>query len=253
MKRPSREAVAEVAASLLLVTLLLVFYYGSPGPVLAFGLGLLAAIATGLLVPLLVFELQSPSFVVWPAEDKWDGVSRWKFIHVVVRNTAGSFMGGGAAGSLRGEIRVDGQEKAYTPKWVARSEPIDIQYLPPLPTGQPTPAGYVVLTRIDPGLIEEAKILTVNPQEEHILDIAVKVKDDPRCFIHEPENYSDLDHKRNPFDVGDHRISLTLKWGSNSDGPFEFILANGPGTNPDSLSLKRAREDDPKTQPPSKR
>lgn len=249
--RVSAELVAAILATLLLVFLLAAFYYLNPSPALAFGLGLVAALATGLLVPLIVFALQAPRFVVWPAGDSWDGKSPYKFIHVVVRNTTYSFMGGGVAGGLRGEIRVDGQTKVYTPKWVAKTEPIDIQFLPPLPGAPASSAGYASIVRLDPGLMEESKIQTINPQEEHVLDIAVKVDADPLCYIHEPENYGATAHKRNPFGPGEHRISLTLRSGAAVDGPFEFVLVNGAGTSPDSLTLRRAKEDDLRTQPPT--
>lgn len=251
MRTPTVETVAMILAILLLGGLLFVFYHTSPNPTFAFGLGLIAALATGILVPLVVFWIQTPSFIVWPSGDQWDGVSIWKFIHVVVRNKSSGFMGGGVAGGLRGEIRVDGQEKVYSPKWVDKSEPIDIQYLPQMVPGQTNPLQFMTITRIDPGLIEEAKAETFGPQEEHVLDIAMKVNDGSDCYIHEPENYSAPAHKRNPFGVGDHRISLTLRWGKQSDGPFEFVLKNGPGNSPDSLTLVAADPTNPRTQRPA--
>ncbi len=79
----------------------------------------------------------------------------------------------------------------------------------------------------------------------------MKVADDELCYIHEADNYRFPDHKKNPFSVADHRISLTLKWGTREDGPFEFVLKNGGGKSPDSLSLRPADPKDRRTAPPA--
>ena len=241
--RASSEMVGAFVTGAILVGLLVAFYAIEPVGALAFGLGLIAAVDTGILGAIIIFLLQTPTFTVWSAEDEWDKKSKWKFIHVWVRNDATNFLGGGVAADLRGSISVDGGAQGYIPKWVDKAEPIDQRFVP-------TAQGLAVGEVIDPSLIKEAERQTLNPGEQRLLDIAVKVADDELCYIHEADNYRFPDHKKNPFPVADHRVSLVLKWGAREDGPFEFILKNGGGKSPDTLSLKPANPKDRRTAKP---
>lgn len=242
--RISYEMVGALATGAILVGLLVVFYVIQPVGTLAFGLGLIAAVDTGILGSIIVFLLQLPKFTVWSAEDEWDKKAKWKFIHVWVRNDATNFLGGGVAADLRGSISVDGGHQGYKPKWVDKAEPIDQKLVP---TSQGLAFGVV----IDPALIKEAERQTLNPGEQRLLDIAMKVNGDELCYIHEADNYRFPDHKKNPFSVADHHISLVLKWGTREAGPFEFILKNGPGPSPDSLTLQPADPNDRRTAKPA--
>ncbi len=140
----------------ILVGLLVAFYAIEPVGGLAFGLGLFAAVDTGILGAIIIFLLQTPTFTVWSAEDEWDKKSKWKFIHIWVRNDATNFLGGGVAADLRGSISVYGGAQGYIPKLVDEAEPIDQRFVP-------TAQGLVVGESIDPSLIKEAERQTLNP------------------------------------------------------------------------------------------
>ncbi len=243
MRCVSAEAAGGLITGAVLLILLVIFYFFEPAGTLAFGLGLVAAVDTGVLGSIIIFLLQVPTFRVWTAGDKWDGKSDYKFIHVWVKNTSTGFLGGGVAADCRGAISVNGGSQGYKPKWVDKTEPIDQRFAA-------VPGGVAIQEFIDPGMMEEAERMTINPGESRLLDIAVKVRDDELCYIHEADNYRFPSHKKNPYPVADHRVSLTMKWGSRKDGPFEFILKNGKGTSPDSLSLEPADPRSSRTSPP---
>ncbi len=135
--------VGALATGALLAGLLVTFYLIEPVGTLAFGLGLVAAVDTGILGSIIIFLLQTPTFAVWSAEDKWDGKSKWKFIHVWVRNSSTNFLGGGVAADLHGSISVDGGSQGYKPKWVDKDEPIDQRFVS-------TPQGLALGEVIDP-------------------------------------------------------------------------------------------------------
>lgn len=226
------EKAGSVVTALVLLTLVGLIYLYLPAGTFAFALGLVAAVDSGFLVTLLIFVIQTPSFEVRVAKDEWDKQSPFYFLHVVVKNTSMGYLGGGIAADCQGSIIVDETSRPFTPKWATRAEPIQRDIVPK------AGGGFDVIITVEPALIDQSKHETMGPEEERVLDIAVKVNGDPLCYIHEPENYYDPMHKRNPYGPGPHRISLTLKHGSRRAGPFEFVLDNGAGTKPDSLVLR---------------
>lgn len=230
MQRPGGEAIGTwISLGILAVLMGLYYVYLTTGT-LGFALGLVAAVDTGFLVSLMTFVLQSPNFRVRLAKDEWDGKSPFFFVHVIVTNNSIGFLGGGIAERCKGEISVDGAG-SFTPKWATRAEPIQRSFIP-------VQGSVQLLQTVDPALMDEAKFETLLPGDEKVLDIGVKVKDDANFYIHEPENYYDPLHKRNPVTPGKHVVSLTLKHGSRRAGPFNFNLeVKEDTTRADSLTI----------------
>jgi len=231
MKKPVVELLASIPCAAILVALIVGIYYYLPSNTFAFALGIVAAIDSGFLLSLVIFALQSPDLQVTVANDEWNPNSPFFFLHVVVKNNSTGFLGGGIAAECRGEISVDGAGK-FTPKWATRAEPIHRDFAP---VG---PSGGTFITTVEPALIDQAKYETIGPEEERTLDIAVKVDGDAQCYIHEPENYYEPMHKRNGYGPGKHQVALILKYGSRKTGPFEFVIDNGSGTKPNTVSLR---------------
>ena len=97
--------------------------------------------------------------------------------------------------------------------------------------------GYAPKVQITQRTLEQAKYETIGAQEDRPLDIAMKVSGDERCFIHQPENYYEPLHKRNPYGVGTYKLKLVLRYKGGQAGPFLLTLKNGAGTDPTSLKL----------------
>lgn len=219
MNRPSNERLAG-AVCLCSIAAVLAVAFAFPGnPALATTLGIFGGVLGGLLLSITLYVSQAPSFSVRAANDEYNPkLGGMYFLHVIVRNNARGFLGGGTASDCEGVLVVNHQR--FTPKWASRPEPLSWHLVPV--DGDKLRA----VPWIDWALMEECKSETLGPREERTLDIAVKVAGDRNVYIHEPRNYEDPQHKRNPLPPGSYSLSLTLKYRGGQSGAISVTLVN---------------------------
>lgn len=87
-------------------------------------------------------------------------------------------------------------------------------------------------------MMDAAKSQDIAPGETALIDVAMKQRGDPQCYIHEPENYKELEHKRNPLPPSDYPFVLTLKCRNRPPICVKGVVSNGPGTEPNTLSVR---------------
>jgi hypothetical protein len=230
ISRPSNETIAVAVCVVAIAILLLVAAANPQNPALGTILGILGGIIGGFLLALILYLSQTPSFVVTVAKDEFNPkLGGMYFLHVVIKNQARGFLGGGTATDCEGIIQIE--SATFTPKWATRPEPLS-WHLIPIQGNQ-----LQAVPWIDWALMDECKFETLGPQEEKTLDIAVKVEGDESVYIHEPKNYEDTKHKRNPYPPGTHHLLLTLKYRGGQSTPFKLRLDNDKSLTPDSVRL----------------
>jgi hypothetical protein len=230
MAYPSRESLAAGGCVAAIAILLALAFALPQDPALATALGILGGVFGGLLLSIGLYLSQTPTLRVRVAGDKLNPkLGGMYFLHVVVKNEARGFLGGGTATDCEGQLRIDAA--TYTPKWATRPEPLS-WHLIPLQGNQVQAVPW-----IDWALMEECKSETLGPGEEKTLDIAVKVAGDDNVYIHEPRNYEDTQHKRNPKPPGDHHLVLTLKYRGGQAAPVKLLLTNDASTVADSVRI----------------
>ncbi len=214
---------------------MVVIYLLLPSNTLAFALGIPAGALSGFLITLGVYFLQQPSFSIRVAEDKYNPKSGpWFFLHVLVKNNARGFLGGGVATDCRGQLTVKNQ--SFTPKWASRPEPLSWHLVP---TG---PGTVTAVPWLDWSKMEESKVEVLGPGDERSLDTVVKVDGDERAYVHEPENYRDPQHKGDPnsegaLPPGTHTLTLVLKYRGGSSKSFKIRVNNQDSKSPESVSI----------------
>ncbi|MCI4345567.1 MAG: hypothetical protein L3K07_02255 [Thermoplasmata archaeon] len=230
MTRPSNESIA-TAVCLAVIFVLLALAFTFPGnPALATTLGILGGLVGGLLLSIGLYLSQTPSLKIRVADDKFNPkLGGMYFLHVVVKNEARGFLGGGTAIDCEGVLRLG--TTIWTPKWATRPEPLS-WHLIPLQGNQVQAVPW-----IDWSLMEECKSETLGPGEEKTLDIAVKVAEDAKVYIHEPRNYEDGKHKKNPLEPGVHHLTLAMKYRGGQSAPVKLRLENDASTVADSARV----------------
>ena len=91
-------------------------------------------------------------------------------------------------------------------------------------------------------MMSQAKVETIRPREEKLIDIAVRFPDEDACFIHEPENYLTKEPRWRPqksrLGVGTFPFKFHLEWDTGATGSLEFVLVNPEGGDPSCLSIR---------------
>src|SRR5580700_4697254 len=108
MPRPSNESLAAVACLAAIAILLGLAFAFPQDPALATALGILGGVFGGLLLSIGLYLSQTPTLKVRVADDKFNPkLGGMYFLHVVVKNEARGFLGGGTATDCEGVLRVD--------------------------------------------------------------------------------------------------------------------------------------------------
>jgi len=93
----------------------------------------------------------------------------------------------------------------------------------------------------EPALIDEAKYEHLLPDDEKILDVAVRFKGDHDRYVHEPENFADRQYKpvRNKLPPGVYPFTIVFKYYGGRSNEFKFKIVNKERDSPDFLSLEK--------------
>ena len=193
-------------------------------------LGVPLAVLTGALLLFVTYFAQIPRFKVASAGDKFDPRYRDFYLHLKVKNTSWGFLGGAIASNCRGTITVAGRDHAM--KWANEPEPL-------ITTGSTQIGQLTFPTGIPQSwLIALAEVTEIPAGEYAVIDVAMKSTGDQNCYIHEAKNYWAQGHKLNPLPEGKHPFNLTITCRGRPPSRFQFVLVNGKGTNPDSISIQ---------------
>jgi hypothetical protein len=231
----NRPAYLELIVSLILLAVLVV---GSTLSLVIFGstaagtvVGVPLGVLSGVLLLFIVYYAQLPRLSVAEGGDRHEKKYEQFYTHLRVTNSSWGFLGGGTAINCRGELEIGG--KKYYPKWATRPEPM-------ISTGRAVKVGELYFAEGIPqdSMMDAAKSQDIAPGETAFIDVAMKQRGDPRCYIHEPENYKEREHKRNPLPPGDHPFVLTLKCRNRPPISMKGVVSNGAGTEPDTLAVR---------------
>ena len=149
----------------------------------------------------LTYKLQKPNLVVSINDDKYDERYQTYYVHLKVKNASRGYLGGGAAINCRCKLTLQGRN--YITKWATRPNPLRREILP----------GAVVNPVVnvpDPLYLDQAKYEYLRPSDEKLLDVAVRFRGSSDCYIHEPENFEDLNYKpeKNRLGVGEYPFRI---------------------------------------------
>ncbi len=195
-------------------------------------LGVPLAVLTGALILFVTYFAQIPRFTVAAAGDTYEPKYRDYYLHLKVKNTSWGFLGGGIAANCRGTITLAGKD--YAMKWANEPEPL-------LTTGSTQIGQLTYPTGLPQSwLVALAEVTEIPAGEFAVIDVAMKSTGDPNCYIHEAKNYWALDHKANPLSEGNYPFTLTITCRGRPPSRFQFVLANGKGTDPKSVEIRRS-------------
>jgi hypothetical protein len=205
------------------------YYLGSSAVSTVVGVPL--GVLSGVLLLFVVYYAQLPRLKVGPAGDHHEKGYEQFYLHLRVTNESWAFLGGGTAADCRGELTIRG--KTYFPKWATRPEP-------GVNTGRAIKVGELFFSELIPqdSMMDAAKSQDIAPGETAVIDLAMKQEGDDQCYVHEPENYKVLWHKRNPLPPDDYPFVLVLKCRNRPSLSFTGVLSNGRGKDPGSLSVR---------------
>jgi hypothetical protein len=226
---------------------------------LSYEVGIAAGVPSSLAILFVVYAVQRPKFRIEPATDAYDAAMGGHWVHLRVRNTTSGFMGGGTAFNCRGSIDM-GDGRVFTPKWESRPNPFrydlvrkvdpaekglgEVPILGPRSHDVPG-TEFRFIESVDKALMPQAKIETIRPREEKIIDVAVRFPEEDACFIHEPENYLTKEPKWRPqrtrLGVGSFPFKFHLEWDTGASKPMGFVLENPEGGDPGSLRIRREK------------
>ena len=196
---------------------------------------ILGGIISGIIVVIAIKYLQTPNLVVSLANDRYDEPAEQHYVHLRVWNRKTRFrrfVGGGTAVNCRCTLTLrDG--RSFVTKWATR-EPFETKVAFDA-TGKPT------LIRIsDQAHIERAKLEDLRPGEEKLVDVAVRLRGDSSCYIHQPENFLDPNYRprANEVRLGEHDVTAVLTYNGGTTNPFRFTISNREGDTPGLLRLE---------------
>jgi hypothetical protein len=192
---------------------------------------LLSAIIGSLVTVVVLYNFQRPKIVVTPAGDKYDSKSQAHYVHLIVKNVAKGFLGGGTALNCRGKITLE-DGRSFITKWAGRANPERVEVV-----GVGTELRIVRI--VEPVYLEQAKYEYLRPGDEKSLDVAVRFKGESSCYIHEPENFLDQNYRpeKNRLLTGIHPFAVVLEYDGYRSREFRFEIVNKEGDSPGLLSL----------------
>lgn len=230
--------------ALVIVPLLVLLKWFS-GDANGYAWGVCAGIPSGLLILVIAYYLQRPSFEIEPVKGTYIPAARAHWVHLSVENKSIGFMGGGTAANCVGEIRLDNGD-TFKPKWETRLNPfkLDIVSVPVTTPGSTSPTVQLQFVQsVDPSMVEQASVETLRRGDKKNIDIAVRFADEEDCYIHEPENFLTLKPQWRPtrtkVGTGIIPFDFRLKW-DTGDSPWErFQIVNTNGGDPSQLYVRR--------------
>ena len=231
LKRPPHfELIVSIALTILTAGLAMWAYQGTAPDRSVASIPL--SMFTGVLLLFVVYFAQLPKFQIELADDGFDPKFEQHYFHLKVTNTSWGFLGGGFASECQGSLEIAG--KTYTPKWSTRPEPL-------IATGFEKKGELWFPVGIPQSwLIELGKTQDIAPGQAAFIDVAMKQRGDTNCYIHEVENYFHSDHKHNPLPPNRYLFTITISCRGRPSGSRRFILNNGEGNDPASLSIECA-------------
>jgi len=195
---------------------------------------IIGGIISGIIAIFAVNLLQKPKLIVSLAEDRYDGRALAHYVHLSILNRKSlchRLLGGGTAVNCKCTLTLD--RRSFITKWAAR-EPWGTQILP-------DPSGRIIPVHIlDQQHIDQAKFELLRPGEQKLVDVAVRLKGDSSCYIHQPENFSDPNYRpmTNEVQTGIHQVTAILEYDGGSADPFHFRIINEKGDSPGLLRLE---------------
>lgn len=196
---------------------------------------ILGGIISGIIVVAAVKYLQSPNLVVSLADDRYDEPAEQHYVHLHVWNRKTlfrRFVGGGTAVDCRCTLTLqDG--RSFATKWATR-EPFRTQVTFDV-TGKPK-----LIPVLDQERIEAAKFEVLRPGDRKLVDVAVRLRGDSSCYIHQPENFQDPNYRpaANEVRSGGHDVTAVLTYNGDTTNPFRFRIVNREGDTPGLLKLE---------------
>jgi hypothetical protein len=194
---------------------------------------LISAVLGAFVTVIFVNRLQKPKLVATIAEDKYDDKSNAHYVHLKVRNISKPWLGGGTAVNCRGKIRLtDG--RSFVTKWATRPNPIRTEIVPHEGT-------LKLVNIVEPAYVDQAKYEYLRPGDEKSLDVAVRFKGNPSCYIHTPENFQAQDYFKpegKELGIGEYPFSVVFEFDGGKSDEFRFKIVNEAGDSAGFLSLK---------------
>lgn len=193
---------------------------------------LLSAIIGSLVTVVVLYKFQQPKLVVTPARDKYDSKSEAHYVHLIVKNVANGFLGGGTAVNCRGRITLE-DGRPFITKWATRANPVRVEVVG-------VGAEPRIVRIVEPVYLEQAKYEYLRPIDEKSLDVAVRFRGESSCYIHEPENFLDQNYRpeKNRLPTGIHPFTVVLEYDGGRSREFRFKVVNKEGDSPGLLSLE---------------
>jgi hypothetical protein len=194
----------------------------------------------------LVYLLQAPGFTATPVPGETKGrlpgfndptIATTRWVHVLVKNTSTGFLGGGTAANVGGWVVFKGkmEGRRHMTKWERQPNPIAV-------TQVFTPGNIGLAVVYDETQVERAKRDTLEPGEVKSLDIALKTTGDRHCYVAVPENFKfrELKNEGTALDTDDYPFDLLVEFRGSLYFAGSFVLRNGEGDSPDSLTVEAA-------------